>query len=175
MAIVHATSITPSKTEILESLFGEPVEIVGAYRFDDPDGEVGVEGLIVTVGAALRHVVMTYRGAPLEGAEEHLLSTMEHGVLGDRWIYDGLGDPVALGCFERALRDEQRQATLEVFDSGRLVEKRSSTVTVTFVHGDSAERRGLAIAGDLAEPLETTGAHLRATWAGGEAVVAALV
>ena len=175
MAIVHATSISPSKQEILEKLFGEPVEIVGAYRFDDPDGEVGVEGLIVTVGTALRHVVMTYRGAPLEGADEHLLSTMEHGVLGDRWIYDGLGDPVALGCFERALRGEQEQAMLEVFDGDELVDTRSSTVSLTLVEGDSVEHRGLAIAGDLAQPLDAGGAHLHATWAGGEAVIAALV
>ncbi|HZP14856.1 MAG TPA: hypothetical protein VFA96_03455 [Nocardioides sp.] len=175
MATVHATTISPSKQEILEGLFGEPVEIVAAYRFDDPNGEVGVEGLIVTVGTGLRHVVMTYRGAPLEGGEEQLLSTMEHGVLGDRWIYDGLGDPVALGCFERALRGEQQQARLEIFDGDDLVETRDSTVTVALVDGHRSEHRGLAIAGDLAQPLDASGAHLHATWAGGDAVIAALV
>ena len=34
-------------------------------------------------------VPMTYRGAPLAGADEALIGTSEHGVLGRRWIYDG--------------------------------------------------------------------------------------
>lgn len=41
-------------------------------------------------------VPLTYRGAPLPGADEHLLGTAEHGVLGTRWIYDGTADPVAV-------------------------------------------------------------------------------
>lgn len=175
MAIVHATSISPTKAEILENLFGGPVDIRGAYRFDDPDGEVGVEGLIVNAPDGLRHVVMTYRGAPLGGAEEHLLSTMEHGVLGQRWIYDGLGDPVALACFDRALRGEQQQARLEIFDGDDLVETRDSTVRIAVVEGDRAEHRGLVIVGDLSQPIDAGGAQLRATWADGGAVVAALV
>lgn len=175
MAIVHATSINPSKAEILEGLFGGPVEILGAYRFDDPEGEVGVEGLILHAPGGLRHVVMTYRGAPLDGADEHLLSTMEHGVLGQRWIYDGLGDPVAIGCFERALAGEQHQATLEVYDGDTLVEVREPSVRVAAVEGNRVVQGGLAIAGDLAEPLPSDCAHLVATWDGGEAVVAALV
>ena len=40
------------------------------------------------------HVPLTYRGAPLAGAEEFLAGTMEHSVLGDRWIYDACADPV---------------------------------------------------------------------------------
>lgn len=175
MAIVHATTIKPSKAEILEALFGGPVEILGAYRFDDPDGDVGVEGMVVTSPGGLRHVVMTYRGAPLDGADEHLLSTMEHGVLGKRWIYDGLGDPVALGCFERALRGDQEQAVLEVFKGEELVQTRESTVRVALVEGDGSDRHGVVIAGDLAEPLPSDGAHLQARWDGGQAIVAALI
>lgn len=37
---------------------------------------------------------LTYRGAPLPGAEPWLVGTMEHSVLGRRWVYDGCGDPV---------------------------------------------------------------------------------
>ncbi|MFF4908404.1 hypothetical protein ACFY2T_26470 [Streptomyces sp. NPDC001260] len=40
------------------------------------------------------HVPLTYRGAPLPGAEHALVGTMEHGVLGPRWAYDGCHDPV---------------------------------------------------------------------------------
>ena len=39
-------------------------------------------------------VPMTYRGAPLDGAEHALIGTTEHGVLGQRWVYDGCHDPV---------------------------------------------------------------------------------
>jgi len=34
-------------------------------------------------------VPLTYRGAPLDGAEDALVGTTEHGVLGRRWVYDG--------------------------------------------------------------------------------------
>jgi hypothetical protein len=39
-------------------------------------------------------VPLTYRGAPLAGAGHALVGTMEHGVLGPRWAYDGCHDPV---------------------------------------------------------------------------------
>lgn len=42
-------------------------------------------------------VPMTYRGAPLQGADEALIGTTEHGVLGKRWVYDGGHDPVLVG------------------------------------------------------------------------------
>lgn len=29
---------------------GEPVEVVGSYRFDDPEGRVGLEAHLVTSG-----------------------------------------------------------------------------------------------------------------------------
>ena len=41
---------------------------------------------------------MTYRGERLEGADAALIGTSEHGVLGNRWIYDGTRDPV---CVDR--------------------------------------------------------------------------
>lgn len=39
-------------------------------------------------------VPMTYRGAPLDGAEHARIGRSEHRVLGTRWIYDGEHDPV---------------------------------------------------------------------------------
>ena len=150
MAIVHQASITPSKQELLDGLLGGPVEIVGTYRFDDPAGEVGVEGFVVRQGDQLRHTVLTYRGAPLEGAEAHLVSTMEHSVLGTRWVYAGAADPVALGCFDRALAGGQEQAVLEIWADGTLVGTREPSIRVT----------------------RTGGPSLLATWAGGELVIA---
>ena len=46
--------------------------------------------------AAAYLVPMTYRGSPLAGGQDALIGTTEHGVLGTRWIYDGVRDPVLL-------------------------------------------------------------------------------
>ncbi|AYG02746.1 CG0192-related protein [Gryllotalpicola protaetiae] len=114
MAIIHDATLTPTKTELLTGWLprqpwfpagAEAVEPrrIGAFRFDDPEGEVGVETLIVRVpGAAPLQVPLTYRGAPLAGADEWLIGTLEHSVLGTRWVYDGLGDPVYLSELARA-------------------------------------------------------------------------
>ncbi|GEL97773.1 CG0192-related protein [Cellulomonas terrae] len=101
MALLHRATISPTKLELLTDWvptqpWGEPgLELVGAYRFDDPDGEVGIEThLVATAGGRTLQVPLTYRGAPLAGADEQLICTMEHSVLGRRWIYDATGDPV---------------------------------------------------------------------------------
>ena len=58
-------------------------------------------------GLSTLFLPLTYRGAELEGAEEHLIGTTEHSELGRRWVYDGCGDPV----FVRSLvaRDPHRR------------------------------------------------------------------
>jgi len=101
MALIHRATISPTKAELLGDWvpaqpWGEPeVELVGAYRFDDPDGEVGIEThVLATPDGRLLQVPLTYRGAPLAGADAFLVCTMEHSVLGRRWIYDATGDPV---------------------------------------------------------------------------------
>lgn len=67
---------------------------VGYFRFEDPAGAVGIETHLVSDGVTLYQVPMTYRDAPLDGAERSLIATAEHSVLGTRWIYDGSADPV---------------------------------------------------------------------------------
>ncbi len=103
MALIHEATLTPDKLELLAGWLptrpwsGRPgaLEKVGTYRFDDPGGEVGVESFLLRTGdGVLLHVPLTYRGAPLDGAEEHLVGVMEHSVLGTRWVYDGCADPV---------------------------------------------------------------------------------
>jgi Maltokinase N-terminal cap domain len=68
--------------------------MVGAFRLEDPAGAVGIETHLLSDGAAVYQVPMTYRDAPLHGAEQALIATAEHSVLGPRWIYDGPADPV---------------------------------------------------------------------------------
>ncbi|MGA2837975.1 MAG: hypothetical protein ABSF84_15385 [Acidimicrobiales bacterium] len=102
MAVFHRATITPTKLDIIATwaptrAWGPsaagPVALIGSYRFDDPDGRVGLETHLVTAGDTLYQVPLTYRDEPLEGAEDAFITQMEHSVLGTRWVYDGLGDP----------------------------------------------------------------------------------
>jgi hypothetical protein len=109
MAVIHRTTVTPTKLELLTSWLpsrpwyrGDAAEPklakAGGFRLDDPQGEVGIEFMVVTDTSGPQPVTylvpLTYRGAALEGAEHALVGTMEHGVLGRRWAYDGCHDPV---------------------------------------------------------------------------------
>ncbi|MGI5455762.1 maltokinase N-terminal cap-like domain-containing protein [Streptomyces sp. CA-249302] len=111
MAIIHHTTLKPTKLELLTDWLptrpwyvgdGAP-ELVkaGGFRLDDPEGEVGIEFMVAVDESGPEpvayHVPLTYRGAPLPGAEHALVGTMEHGVLGPRWAYDGIHDPVLYG------------------------------------------------------------------------------
>ncbi|WP_028048187.1 hypothetical protein [Cellulomonas sp. URHD0024] len=148
MALIHRATIRPTKAELLADWvparpWGEPdLALVGAYRFDDPDGEVGLETHVLsTADGHLLQVPLTYRGAPLEGAEQFLVCTMEHSVLGRRWIYDATGDPVYAGVLASVLlagvdqaeefvegADAPREPTVRVTASG----SRSGDIPTTF-------------------------------------------
>jgi hypothetical protein len=102
MARFHIAKITPTKAELIAKWAPSrpwgfapdvPIELIGSYRFDDPDGRVGMETSFVTAGGTLLQVPLTYRDAPLEGADDALIVEMQHSVLGTRWVYDGLRDP----------------------------------------------------------------------------------
>jgi hypothetical protein len=104
MAVIHNTTMSPTKLELLarwlpaQAWFrgtADQLSLAGGFRLDDPSGEVGIELMIVGSGDGTAHLVpMTYRGAPLDGADDALIGTAQHGVLGARWIYDGERDPV---------------------------------------------------------------------------------
>lgn len=188
MAIIYRAEISPSKSEILHDFlvsrsWGESaeLEILGAYRFDDPEGEVGVECHLVKAGETVYHLPLTYRAAPVEGGEEHLLTTMQHSVLGERYVYDGLGDEVALDCFRRALCGEQEQAELGIFTAeDQRIETRPQAVTLSLEvdEGESLPTGEELLDGAPFTIARTLGdldgtVRLRATWADGEGVVAA--
>ncbi|KAA6222285.1 1,4-alpha-glucan branching protein [Streptomyces albofaciens JCM 4342] len=109
MAIIHHTTLSPTKLELLAPwLLNQPwyagdgrapeLTKAGGFRLDDPEGAVGMEFMVATDTAGPEpvtyHVPFTYRGAPLGGAGHALVGTLEHGVLGKRWVYDGTHDPV---------------------------------------------------------------------------------
>jgi len=180
MALLHQATVTPSKLELVRDWLptqqwylgehGAELTPVAAYRFDDPDGEVGVETILTAApDGAVFQVPVTYRGAPLEGAEASLIGTMQHSVLGPRWVYDGLGDPVYLATVIDAVRTGGHQADLLIEIDGEMVTREptarvkgsgtdsgSSQVTVVRYPAAGSVVEGDVLTGswgDLAEPV----------------------
>lgn len=119
MAVMHRTTLNPTKLELLAAWLpdqpwfdgdAEQLEQLGAFRFDDPAGEVGVETLLVASAGAVYQVPLTYRGAPLDSAASALIGTMEHGVLGTRWAYDGTADPAYAATLVETIVSGGREA-----------------------------------------------------------------
>jgi hypothetical protein len=121
MAIIHDTTMTPGKLDLLRvwlpaqpwylnSGRGPELTKVGGFRLDDPAGEVGIEFMVVNDGSADRaityQVPLTYRAGPLAAAAGGLIGTAEHGVLGRRWIYDGTRDPVLVAQLVALIQGE---------------------------------------------------------------------
>jgi hypothetical protein len=148
MASIYAdATIVPNKTDLLRrfisseswsrSVDAGSLSRVGAYRFDDPDGEVGIETHLVEVAEGkLLQIPFTYRNAEMPGGQEFLIATAEHSVLGTRWIYDGLGDPVFLSALATCILCGGRQADLEnITDSSFERAEPKTLVSETLVSG----------------------------------------
>jgi hypothetical protein len=141
MATIHRATLTPTKIELLAAwLPGRHwypeddtpgLQRVAACRFDDPDGEVGVETIVVRSGAngPLVHVPLTYRGAPLEDGDLFLIGTTEHSLLGTRWVYDAVGDPVYVEALTAAIRTGGGEAD-EMVETEEGPQRRDPSMTV---------------------------------------------
>ncbi|MEG3635643.1 CG0192-related protein [Micromonospora palythoicola] len=139
MALLHRADIRPTKLDLLAAWLpsrgwyvgGAEVARVAAYRFDDPEGQVGIETLLVRGGDGPVHQVpLTYRGAPLDGADEWLVGTTEHSVLGRRWVYDAVGDPVYAAALATAILAGTGQAE-EYFEVDGRREVRPPSMGIT--------------------------------------------
>ncbi|MFP3991698.1 1,4-alpha-glucan branching protein [Streptomyces sp. E11-3] len=122
MSTIHRTTMTPTKLELLTDWLpkqswyvgdAQTPELVraGGFRLDDPEGAVGIEFMVVVDTSAPEPVAylvpMAYRGTALSDVPgEALIGTSEHGVLGTRWIYDGVHDPVVRARLRALLRGE---------------------------------------------------------------------
>lgn len=150
MAILHRATLTPTKTELLagwlpqqEWYDGVPdaqPRPLATFRLDDPDGDVGIESVLaLTAGGGVWQLAMTYRAEPLDGGAEHLIGTLEHSVLGTRYVYDAVGDPVFLDVLRTTIATSGTQAEL-VRDLGdgtsELVE---SSMTARGTGGDGVD------------------------------------
>ncbi|SDK01077.1 hypothetical protein SAMN05428985_102255 [Nocardioides sp. YR527] len=136
MSIVHKATLTPSKNEIFGAWLatqtwceGDLASMIGSYRFDDPAGRVGIECVLLEVGESVVHLPVSYREAPLDGAEDFLMATTEHSALGTRYVYDACADPVAVRALLAAALTGATQEPMDVYDQGRLVERRDTVVT----------------------------------------------
>jgi len=123
MATLHDAQLRPTKIELLsrwvpsQSWAGDvdtsALESVGAFRFDDPAGEVGIETHLLGTGdGKVIQVPLTYRARELEGAQKSLITKMNHSVLGERWVYDASVDPVFARTLAEAILRGGRQAEL---------------------------------------------------------------
>lgn len=171
MALLHQATIVPTKAELVsgwlpdQPWFDGTVAVarpVGAYRFDDPAGEVGIESHLFDVAGELVHVPLTYRAQELPGAQEWLVGTMEHSVLGTRWVYDAVGDPVYRAELARVIREGDTQVRMVLQTPDGMVE-REPTVLVRG-SGEGGEGRVAVVRRPGSE--QRTGAVLTGTWSG---------
>ncbi|MDP9221983.1 MAG: hypothetical protein M3P23_15800 [Actinomycetota bacterium] len=131
MALIHRATLSPSKQELIETWLQTqswtsglgPIGKLAEYRFDDPAGQVGVETILwQTTEGAIVQTPLTYRAAPLPGAETHLIGTSDHSVLGNRWVYDGCGDPVWAATLAAAILTGGTQADMYFEQDGERVD-----------------------------------------------------
>jgi hypothetical protein len=193
VAVIHRARITPTKAELIAAWLpsrawsgsaGGPLELMGAYRFDDPAGEVGIEThLVRTAEGVVLQVPLTYRGTPLASAERHLAGTMEHTHLGRRWVYDGCGDPVYVTALAAAIgtgggeaeewvetdgAPVRRVATASVAGSGAPGTATTAFASVEPIDGPAATTvAGLAVLRHIGQVESPDGAEtLTGTWSG---------
>ena len=131
MGLVHYTAtLEPSKRKLVRAwlpsqswALNSKVKKVAEYRFDDPDGEVGVETILWrTADDTVLQVPFTYRSAPLEGADSYLVGTTDHSVLGKRWVYDGCADPMWAATITAAILTGGSQAQMVIERDGEVVD-----------------------------------------------------
>jgi hypothetical protein len=70
--------------------------------------------LLGSAAGSTLFVPVTYRAAPLPGAEASLLGTLEHSVLGTRYVYDACADPVFVATVLDTIRSGGCQADLHL-------------------------------------------------------------
>lgn len=130
-AEIHDATLTPTKLELLgawlpsQSWFAgsaDDLERVAAYRFVDPEGEVGIETILIRSGGAIYQVPLTYRAEALDEASDSLVGTTEHSVLGTRYVYDAVGDPVYLVELLRVIHEGDTEADLSRGEKSMTVE-----------------------------------------------------
>jgi len=155
MALLHHAELVPSKLDLVSGWItaqpfwpsgAQPASLrrIAAFRFDDPAGNVGIETLLLQcdapdgTGVVSLQVPLTYREAPLDGGESAFMGTIEHSVLGTRWVYDATGDPVYLAELVRTVVTGGHEVELYYEENGERVVKPGDAHVRGSGHPDAA-------------------------------------
>ncbi|MDO5735974.1 MAG: hypothetical protein Q4P15_05820 [Propionibacteriaceae bacterium] len=170
-AHVHPeATLVPNKIELLAAWLpqqpwfdGDPtrLEKVAAFRLVDPDGEVGLDCMLIASNGSVFHVPLTWRDAPVDSAD--LIGTLEHSVLGTRYCYDAPTDPIYMAEVARVIREADTDADVVAEGEG---DARARTISV---HGTgSATGKKLGGVPVILRKLDgiwpEADAHLIGTW-----------
>ncbi len=164
MALFHRATVNPTKAEMIGAWIpmqpwgpdpGVGVEPVGAFRFDDPEGRVGLETHLVRAGDVLFQVPLTYRDEPMVD-DAGLIGEMEHSALGTRWVYDGLRDPRYLMMLAAVAMTGQGEAIGLVELDGRW----QTSPSLVRIHGGGWPFERVAVDGFAIVDDVTLGAHV---------------
>lgn len=136
MAQIYNAELSPSKNQVIATVLGTDeadIEKLTSYRFDDPAGQIGMEVHIVrTPDGSVLQVPLVYRPEPLEDAEEdELITTMEHSVLGTRYVYLGMSDPVFAEALDVTISEERGGAEQFLVDGDTQTPITEGLATVT--------------------------------------------
>ncbi|MDO5534498.1 MAG: hypothetical protein Q4F65_07595 [Propionibacteriaceae bacterium] len=119
-------TLSPSKLELLAPWLGqqawfsgdsEDLERVAFFRFVDPDGEVGLDSMLLASAGVVYHVPVTWRAEELD--EGDLIGTLEHSELGTRYCYDATTDPVYVAELVRVIREGDTGADITNVETGQ--------------------------------------------------------
>ncbi len=101
MAKFHFATSSPTKHELLLTWLAKQTwgpaphtstSIAASFHLEDPEGKVGMQVFFIATEGDTFICPLTYRDTPLDD-ESALVGTLQHSVLGTRWIYDGVHDP----------------------------------------------------------------------------------
>ncbi len=173
-AEIHDATLTPSKLELLATWLpsqtwfeGDPddLSMVARYRFVDPDGEVGIETLLVRSGGVTYQVPMTYRSEPLPDGDHFFIGEADHSVLGRRYFYDAPGDPVYVAELFRVIHEGDNEADLSRGEKSMTVQG-SGIVRVSNAAGEAL--RVLRVVEDDVVPPPPILGILNGAWTEGD-------
>ena len=144
-AEIHEATLTPTKLQLLAAWLpaqewfigdSDDLERLASYRFVDPEGDVGIETILVRSLGVTYQVPLTYRDEELAEADDSLIGTIEHSVLGTRYVYDAVGDPVYMVELMRVIHEGDTEADLSRGEKTMTVEG-SGIVPVSNASGES--------------------------------------
>ncbi len=166
-------TLSPSKLDLLagwlpqQSWFAGDagdLERVAFFRFVDPDGEVGLDSMLVASAGAVYHVPVTWRSAELEGGE--LIGTLEHSELGTRYGYDAPTDPVYVAELVRVIREGDTGSDITNVETGQPLPATAEVAGSGVTPGVDAQGqvRLIRVLDDEHEDTHAARGLLTATW-----------